>query len=251
MIAGKGEDILINQFGSDYFSGDKGNDRIISLSDSGIPTGNNIPILDNDSTENQLSQLDFSTNNINPNGLAADDTLIGGKHADRFEFHLLINARKEIVDKYTDVETGIINWGMNGVAGENDNYHDHWVDGIGNDIIQDFTSKEGDKILISGHTVQAILLENNETLNEALVGVYSDQGADGRRGNGAHDWMYLEPLKSFTKEVLILIPTSISSKKTMEPMALIATSLQKLNPMTTSFWRAQLQELQETLVTMI
>lgn len=199
LIAGKGEDILINQFGSDYFSGDKGNDRIISLSDSGIPTGNNIPILDNNSTENQLSQLDFSTNNINPNGLAADDTLIGGKDADRFEFHLLINARKEIVDKYTDVETGIINWGMNGVAGENDNYHDHWVEGIGNDIILDFNSKEGDKILISGHTVQAILLENNETLNEALVGVYSDQGADGRRGNGAHDLDVLGTIKVFYK----------------------------------------------------
>ena len=73
---------------------------------------------------------------------------------------------------------------MNGVAGENDNYHDHWVDGIGNDIIQDFNSKEGDRILISGHTVQAILLENNETLNEALIGVYSDQGADGK----AREW---------------------------------------------------------------
>ena len=199
LIAGRGDDILINQFGSDYFSGGRGNDRIISLSDSGVPTGNNIPILDNNSTENQLSQLDFSVNTINTNDLAADDTLIGGVQADSFEFHLLINARKEIVDKHTDFETGIINWGMNGVAGENDNYHDHWVDGIGNDIIQDFNSKEGDRILISGHTVQAILLENNETLNEALIGVYSDQGADGMRGNGSHDLDVLGTIKVFYK----------------------------------------------------
>ena len=199
LIAGRGDDILINQFGSDYFSGDKGNDRIISLSDSGVPTGNNIPILDNDSTENQLSQLDFSISKINPNDLAANDTLVGGRQADHFEFHLLINASKAIVDKHTDFETGIINWGMNGVAGENDNYHDHWVDGIGNDTILDFNSKEGDKILISGHTVQAILLDNDETLNEALVGVYSDQGADGKRGNGAHDLDVLGTIQVFYK----------------------------------------------------
>ena len=199
LIAGKGDDILINQFGSDYFSGDKGRDRIISLSDSGIPTGNDIPILDNNSTENQLSQLDFSANNVNPNGLASDDTLAGGKQADSFEFHLLINASSEIVEKHTDFETGIVNWGMNGVAGENNNYHDHWVDGIGNDTILDFNSQEGDKILISGHTVQAILLDNNEILNEALVGIYSDQGADGKRGNGAHDLDVLGTIKIFYK----------------------------------------------------
>merc|ERR1711939_158479 len=192
---GLGNDLLINQFGSDYNFGGRGNDRLVSLSDSGIPTGNNIEILDNDSTENQISQLDFSVSNINPDGLASNDVLKGGRGADTFEFQLLINARKEIVEKHTDADTGEINWGMGGVAGENENFHDHWVDGIGNDTILDFNSRQGDLIKISGHTVQAILLENDTSNKEALIGVYSDQGADGKRTGGAHDLDVLGTVK--------------------------------------------------------
>ena len=66
---------------------------------------------------------------------------------------------KNIVDQHKNASTGVINWGMNGVAGENDNYHDHWVDGIGIDTITDFSGNGGgnDHILIQGHTVHTLV----------------------------------------------------------------------------------------------
>lgn len=99
---------------------------------------------------------------------------------------MLVNATKSIVaDNSSDQ---IINWGMNGVAGENENYHDHWVDGIGRDVITDFSGEggEGDKIVIKGHTAKAMLLR--ESGSKAVIGLYSDQGDDGERGGGAHDF---------------------------------------------------------------
>ena len=66
----------------------------------------------------------------------------------------MINAKREIILKHVN-DDGTINWGMNGVAGENDNeVHDHWVDGFGNDVITDFNREEGDKIRIEGHTTE-------------------------------------------------------------------------------------------------
>ena len=49
------------------------------------------------------------------------------------------------------MENGMIHW--HGVAGENDNLHDHWVEAIGNETITDFNRDEGDVIKLTGHTV--------------------------------------------------------------------------------------------------
>ena len=180
-----GEDTLIDQFGSDGLIGGKGNDLIISMSDSNIPEENqNIPANVDDGDD--LDRLDFSDTYVNPDNLSANDTLEGEKGADTFSFQLLINASKEIVEKHTN-DQGVTNWGMNGVAGENNNYHDHWVEGIGHDTIIDFNAKEGDSIKVFGHTVQKLLLENDENSKTAVIGLYSDQGNDGQRGGGAHD----------------------------------------------------------------
>lgn len=181
-----GEDTLIDQFGSDGLIGGQGNDLIISMSDSNIPQENQtIPANVDDGDD--LARLNFSDTYINPDNLSANDTLKGGKEADTFSFQLLINASKEIVEKHTN-DQGVTNWGMNGVAGENDNYHDHWVDGIGKDLIMDFSGQGGedDKIIVRGHTVKVKLL--SETSDKAELGIYSDQGNDGERGNGAHDF---------------------------------------------------------------
>ena len=185
LFGNSGEDTLIDQFGSDGLIGAQGNDLIISMSDSNIPQENQtIPANVDDGDD--LARLNFSDTYINPDNLSANDTLKGGKGADTFSFQLLINASKEIVEKHTN-DQGVTNWGMNGVAGENDNYHDHWVEGIGHDKIIDFNAKEGDSIKVFGHTVQKRLLENDEQSKIAVIGLYSDQGNDGQRGGGAHD----------------------------------------------------------------
>ena len=97
LFGNSGEDILIDQFGSDGLIGGKGNDLIISMSDSNIPQENqNIPANVDDGDD--LDRLDFSDTYINPDNLSANDTLQGGKGADRFSFQLLINASKEIAE---------------------------------------------------------------------------------------------------------------------------------------------------------
>ncbi len=182
---GIGNDTITDALGSDTLRGGEGNDRLISYSDSNTPAENlAIPAGVNDG--NDLDKLAFTPEFINPLGLDANDRLVGGAGADTFEFRLQINAPKDIVAKHTNAD-GSINWGMNGVAGENNNYHDHWVDGIGFDRIADFsgTGGEGDKIVISGHTVTYKVIKETDSM--VRLGVYSDQGADGARGNGAHD----------------------------------------------------------------
>ena len=182
---GAGEDFIKEGLGSDVLRGGDDNDIIISYSDSNTPAENtNIPANVNDGDD--LEKLRFKPEYFNPAGLKSNDKLIGGGGADTFEFRMLINAKKEFIDKHTNAD-GSINWGMNGVAGENNNYHDHWVDGIGFDKILDFSGAggDGDKIVISGHTVTYKVLKENDRM--VRLGIYSDQGADGARGNGAHD----------------------------------------------------------------
>lgn len=182
---GVGDDILVDQYGSDKLMGGKGNDTLISISDSGIPDENK-KIKPQNNDGNDLDKLQFRRRFFNPEAFESNDRLTGGEGSDTFEWNLLINASKSIVDKNTT--DGIINWGMNGVAGENDNYHDHWVDGIGRDVITDFSGVGGekDKIIIKGHTVKVELLFEKDL--KAVIGLYSDQGNDGERGGGAHDF---------------------------------------------------------------
>ena len=179
------DDILVDQYGSDKLKGGKGNDTLISISDSGIPNENKKIKPQNDDG-NDLEKLKFRRRFFNPEAFESNDRLTGGEGSDTFEWNLLINARKSIVEKNTT--DGVINWGMNGVAGENDAYHDHWVDGIGRDVITDFSGVGGekDKIIIKGHTVKAELLFEKDL--KAVIGLYSDQGNDGARGGGAHDF---------------------------------------------------------------
>lgn len=185
LIGGPGDDVLVDQYGSDRMRGGKGDDRLISVSDSGTPKENKrIPAEVEDGDD--VDKLRFAGRFFNPGNYDSNDRLTGGEGADVFEWNLLINAPKSIVAEET--EDGEIIWGMGGVAGRNANYHDHWVDGIGRDVITDFSGEggEGDAIIIKGHTVKATLLR--ETEGKAVIGVYSDQGGDGERGDGAHDF---------------------------------------------------------------
>lgn len=182
LVGGDGDDILVDQYGADRLKGGDGDDRLVSVSDSGTPREN--PRVEVGDT---LEELKFSSKFFNPENYESNDRLTGGEGADVFEWNLLINAPKSIVAAETE-DDGEIVWGMGGVAGRNDNYHDHWVDGIGRDVITDFSGEggEGDAIIIKGHTVEAMLLSETET--KAVIGVYSDQQGDGERGGGAHDF---------------------------------------------------------------
>jgi hypothetical protein len=158
-------------------------------SNAGIPTENpNIPAAVDDG--NDLDKLDFSAQYANPSG-AGDDLLTGTYGANTFEVKALLNAKPEIYQQHVDGE-GKIDW--EGVTGENNNYHDHWLDSIGQDTIDSFSGSggDGDKINISGHTVAITLLEESD--NQVKLGVYTDQDADGSRGTGAHDFDVLGTL---------------------------------------------------------
>ena len=180
-----GDDVLHDQLGKDRLFGGDGDDTLVSISDSNVPA-ENLAIGANVDDGDDLEKLKFTEEFYNPDGLAADDKLGGGAGADTFKFDLLINAKQSIYEQHIQ-DDGSINWGMGGVAGENNNYHDHWVDGIGRDTIIDFSGSggEGDAIVITGHTVKFTVL--NETASRVILGIYSDQGNDGVRGGGAHD----------------------------------------------------------------
>ena len=132
---GKDNDTLQGGFGADLLKGGLGNDILISRSDAGEPD-----IYQDNSAVKVYPDQPF---------LEANDTLRGGMGADTFRFELVINAKEEIYTKHADSLTGKIHW--HAVAGENDNLHDHWVDGIGDDVIKGFDSSQGDKIEILGH----------------------------------------------------------------------------------------------------
>ena len=171
LSGGDGDDTLKDGMGEDILDGGDGNDRLISRSDAGEP---------------DIAQ-DTDESKVYPDQpfLEADDILIGGSGADTFRFELLINAKEEIIEKHADSLTGQVNW--RAVAHENDNVHDHWVDGIGNDVILDFNKSEGDKIRIAGHTVEVSNIEyidlNQDQILESIISLISNQGANG----GAHN----------------------------------------------------------------
>ena len=128
---------------------------------------------------NDIEKLDFSSQYTDPNGFGVR-SYTGTDGANTFQAEALLNAKPEIIAKHTG-DDGKINW--QGVAGENNNRHDHWVEGPGEIAIDNFG--EGDKFILRGHTAEAILLEDLDGV--ATIGLVSDQGGDNSRGNGAHD----------------------------------------------------------------
>ena len=154
-------------------------DTTVEISSTGAePLENpNIPADTNDG--NDIEKLDFSSRYTDPNG-SGIRTYTGTDGANTFQAEALLNAKPEIIAKHTG-DDGKIDW--RGVAGENNNYHDHWVEGPGEIVIENFG--EGDKFILRGHTSEAILLEESEGV--ATIGLVSDQGRDNSRGNGAHD----------------------------------------------------------------
>ena len=169
--------------GSQHISTGAGNDRFVLLGDAGEP--------DPAQTDGATGRVDEP---VEPD--LAHDLVRGGAGEDVFVFRPLINAKEEILAKHTN-DDGTIDW--QGVAGENDNVHDHWVEGIGNDTILGFNKAQGDQIRVEGHTasLESIEYGSDERGDYSLIVLSSDQGANG----GAHDGDWLGTIKVYGDQV--------------------------------------------------
>ena len=178
---GSGNDVLDGGHGEDTLNGGDGDDLLIAQSDGREGEVAFDPNRDEGDPFNELTNGKVYPDQPIP----SDDVLTGGAGADTFYFQTLINAKKRFIEKHTN-DDGTIRW--HGVAGENDNIHDHWVDVIGNDVITDFNRAEGDKIIIEGHTtkIQSITYgdaNGDNVIDHSVIQLYSDQGRNG----GAHN----------------------------------------------------------------
>ncbi|NRB02368.1 MAG: calcium-binding protein [Rhodobacteraceae bacterium] len=183
-------DVIIVGTGAQVVDGGSGNDRIISYADAGEP---------------DPAQTFGADGRVNPPVTTpTDDIFIGGSGADTFEFRALIDGKASVVAAHTG-SSGVTNWGA--VAGENDNVHDHWVNGFGMDTILDFSKEQRDKIKITGHTMtlDSITYGSDEGGEFSLITVYSQQGDGGAGGantaTGAHDEDPLGQIKVYGDKV--------------------------------------------------
>ncbi len=165
-----GDDVIQTRWGRDIVNGGADNDMIQSRSDAGEPLVAQDP-----------SQAPFNADQPY-SWRVTNDVLTGGGGSDTFMFRLDLNARPEIAAKHVDAN-GVIDW--EGVAGENDAAHLHWVDSIGTDVITDYNKSQGDVIKIEGHTAAIDITyvdRNRDGQDESIIQIRSDQG-----GAGSHN----------------------------------------------------------------
>ena len=193
IIGGDGNDTMDGGRGSDLLEGGDGDDVLLSRSDAGEQRAGQLVLGEPSRPEGgsihpeYLKLVDWIDQE-----LVADDVLIGGAGADKFQFETLINGKKDIIAEHVN-DDRTIDW--MGVAGENTYIHDHWVDGIGVDVIADFNKAEGDTISVKGHTTRVevdyrTIDTDGDGVDDDAVSVitlYSQQGKNG----GAHDEDYL------------------------------------------------------------
>ena len=174
-----GNDRLDGGHGEDRLVGGEGDDLLISRADG------REPVIAQDYTSEEddpYGEVNAETRTLYPDQpIEADDVLVGGPGADTFRFEVLINAKENIILKHV-MDNRMIHW--HGVAGENDLVHDHWVDRLGDEVIEDFNRAEGDRIEVVGHTVDVYKHEHIDTdgdgiLDASVLYVQSNQGNAG------------------------------------------------------------------------
>ena len=162
-IGGDGDDVLDGGHGEDVLNGGAGNDLLISqLRRTRGRWSPTIPDRDEGDPDNELTNGKLYPDQPIP----ADDVLTGGSGGDIFYFQTLINAKQRFIEEHTK-DDGTIRW--HGVAGENENIHDHWVDVIGHDVITDFNRDEGDRIVIEGHTTKIRSITYGDSNGDGVV----------------------------------------------------------------------------------
>lgn len=173
-----GNDRLDGGHGEDRLEGGDGDDLLVSRSDGREP----VIAQDYDSEDDPDNEVYPESRTLYPDQpIEADDVMVGGGGADTFRFEVLINAKEEIILDHV-MDNGMIHW--HGVAGENDRVHDHWVDRLGDEVIEDFNRAEGDRIEVVGHTVDVYHLEHVDTdgdgiLDASVLYIQSNQGNAG------------------------------------------------------------------------
>ena len=185
----EGDDVLEGGRGSDLLLGGDGDDVLISRSDAGEQRIGQVAIGDpsRPDPDGEVNPDRQKLYGWEDQPLVADDILVGGEGADTFLFNPGINGKRDIILEHVN-DDRTIDWA--GVAGENDELHDHWIDSFGIDVIADYNASE-DTISIVGHTVapevehRLIDSDGDGTLDEAvsIISVYSNQHG----GGGAHD----------------------------------------------------------------
>lgn len=193
VMGGNGNDTLDGGRGNDLVEGGDGDDVIYSRADTGEQRAGQLVLDDPSRPEGgSISDAYLKLYDWVDQEIQGDDVLVGGDGADQFKFETLINGKKDILAEHT-MDNRMIHW--HGVAGENKYIHDHWVDGLGIDVIADFDKSEGDTISVIGHTTQVevdyrtIDTDGDGVDDDAVsvITVYSQQG----NGGGAHDEDYL------------------------------------------------------------
>lgn len=110
----------------------------------------------------------------------------GNQGANQFIVQTYISGKPRIVELHVG-EDGVIDW--NGVAGENNDAHDHWVESFYHVDIKNFNRDDGDTLTVRGHTVSlaSIAYKGRDT----IIRVRSQQGD----GGGAHDEDFLGEIR--------------------------------------------------------
>ena len=181
---GDGDDVLDGGYGSDILEGGDGNDLLIARSDAGEQRIGQLAI-DKPTREDPDNEVDADLQKLSAyahEAIVGDDVLIGGAGSDTFLISPQIDAKLDIIQQHVKAD-GTINWA--GVAGENDELHDHWVDSSGIDIIADYNADE-DHIAVIGHTAVPYVTYsdvNGDGIEESIITVISVQHGNG----GAHD----------------------------------------------------------------
>jgi Ca2+-binding RTX toxin-like protein len=196
VTGGAGDDTIDGGHGEDQLDGGDGNDVIVSRADGREPE----IAQDFDASDDPDGEIDVASRRLYPSQaeMPANDMLTGGAGADEFRFETLINAKLDIINKHVN-DDGSIDW--MGVAGENDNVHDHWVDGIGDDTVTDFNRDEGDRIVIEGHTTEVSSIDVRDVDGDgdldSVLQLRSNQGA----GGGAHNLDLLGAITVLDNEI--------------------------------------------------
>ena len=188
LYAGESGGVLRDGRGEQVMIGGAGDDQFYAFADYGEPDAYQIE-----------GYRYYEGEPYEPSG----DVMFGGEGADTFTFIIPIAAKVHILAEHTkdggghahadghgfagnemNMDGYQVNWG--GVAGENQNLHDHWVDSVGlQNMILDYNASE-DTIEVLGHTTEILRVDwidedGDGTYDYSVIYPFSDQGA------GAHN----------------------------------------------------------------